>query len=401
MKILVFAHKLVVGGTPINAIDLAVALRDLHGHQVVFFAAKGPLLDQVVQRGLRYIQAPEAEKFPSSARMAALRRLVKQEKPDLVHAWDWFQAIDAYFSVHLSMGVPLLVTDMMMDLTRFMPRNLPATFGTLALVHQARAAGHKHVSYLPPPVDTQANRPQAVSSAAFRRDFGIDDKRFNVVIVSRLARSMKLDSIERAIRAISQMAMNTPVRLVIVGGGDAHTRIAELAAQANALVGQRAVVLTGELLDPRPAYQCADAVIGMGGSSLRAMAFAKPVIVVGEKGFSKLLEPSSVDCFLHQGFFGYGDGSASVSPLLSDLYRLSASSSLREKLGHFGRQITLDHFSIAAVSGKLSALCHDVATQPSCSMANVPDALRTVFIYLRERRFQMRFDQPTEAIVQR
>jgi len=41
MKILFFAHDLVVCGTTVNAIELAVALRDLHGHEVVVFATPG------------------------------------------------------------------------------------------------------------------------------------------------------------------------------------------------------------------------------------------------------------------------------------------------------------------------------------------------------------------------
>ena len=42
MKILVFLHELVVGGTILNCIELATALRDVHGHEVVLFATPGP-----------------------------------------------------------------------------------------------------------------------------------------------------------------------------------------------------------------------------------------------------------------------------------------------------------------------------------------------------------------------
>ena len=42
MKILVFAYDLIVCGSTVNAIELSAALRDLHGHEVVFFAGQGP-----------------------------------------------------------------------------------------------------------------------------------------------------------------------------------------------------------------------------------------------------------------------------------------------------------------------------------------------------------------------
>ena len=38
MKILVFAHHLELGGTQTNAIELAAAVRDRHGHDVALFA---------------------------------------------------------------------------------------------------------------------------------------------------------------------------------------------------------------------------------------------------------------------------------------------------------------------------------------------------------------------------
>lgn len=67
MKILVFGHHLVVGGTPLNSIELAAALRDIHGHEVVYFATPGPMLRLVREKRLRYLPAPEGYVYPSPA----------------------------------------------------------------------------------------------------------------------------------------------------------------------------------------------------------------------------------------------------------------------------------------------------------------------------------------------
>ena len=101
MKILVFAHQLVVGGTPLNGIELAAGLRDVGGHDVVVFATPGPMEPRVRCKELRFIAAPQANIYPSPARMKALRAAVSVEKPDLIHVWDWFQCLDAYYAVHL------------------------------------------------------------------------------------------------------------------------------------------------------------------------------------------------------------------------------------------------------------------------------------------------------------
>ena len=92
-------------------------------------------------------------------------------------------------------------------------------------------------------------------------------------------------------QAIRSLGRDLPLRFHIVGDGAARPRLAQLAEETNAEIGRQAVVLTGMLLDPRPAYAAADIVVGMGGSSLRGIAFGKPVIIVGEKGFSAPFTP--------------------------------------------------------------------------------------------------------------
>ena len=191
MKIIVFAYKLVVSGTTVNSIELAAALRDLHGFDVVFFATPGPLVGLVEQKRLRYIPAPEARFYPSPARMCALRHAVRQEQPDIVYAWDWPQAIDAFYGVHLPMRVPTVVTDMSMSVGRMLPRSLPTTFGTPGLRDQAAADGRWRVEVLLPPVDTDLNAPDAVDPSLFRERCGIKQGEVTLVTVSRLDEHMK------------------------------------------------------------------------------------------------------------------------------------------------------------------------------------------------------------------
>ncbi len=122
MKILVFAHQLEIGGTQTNAIELAVTLRDLHGYEVVLFRDAGTN-GQNGRAERAALPAGSRCTHPSVASpYAALRHAVRRERPDLVHVWDWWQCLDAYYAVHLPMGVPMVVTDMNMGLTVCCPR---------------------------------------------------------------------------------------------------------------------------------------------------------------------------------------------------------------------------------------------------------------------------------------
>jgi len=387
MKILVFAHRLEVGGTQWNAIELASALRDRHGYEVVLFATPGPMTKLVEEKGLRFLPAPDASVHPSPARMRALRDTVRRERPDLIHAWDWWQCLDAYYAVHLPMRVPMVVTDMMMELTRILPKALPTTFGTPEVVDKARSAGRRPVELLLPPVDVHLNAPEAIDPRPFRDRYGICDSDIALITVSRIDRWMKSESLVRTIDAVRALGRDLPLRFLIVGDGAARARLEQLAGEANAELGRSAVTFTGALLDPRAAYAAADIVVGMGGSSLRGMAFAKPVIIVGEKGFSATFAPDTEQMFYYRGMYGTGTGNPSNENLIENIRKLADKPENLRALGDFSRQFVHRHFALEVVADRLARFCNMAANEPPRLHVAAADALRTAAVYMRERRF--------------
>lgn len=387
MKIVVFAHKLEVGGTQTNAIDLAVGLRDLHGFEVLLFATPGPMVRAARDKGLRYFPAPDSYVHPSPKRMSALRELVRREKPDLVHAWDWWQCLEAYYAVHLPMRVPLVATDMMMELTRVLPKSVPTTFGTPELVDKARAAGRRKVEVLVPPVDVNFNTPDAVDVRQFCQRYGLRDREIKLVTVSRLAKYMKAESLVRTIEAVSTLGRDFPLRFVLVGEGAARAELERLAAKANEQLGRTAITLTGAFLDPRPAYAASDIVIGMGGSALRGMSFGKPVIVVGERGYAALLSSDTAKAFYYRGIYGRGDCNAGNEPLVMAIRALAESPAEMSQLGRFARAFVVERYSLESVCARLARFLQEATGQLPPFRVTALDGLRTAGVYVRERRF--------------
>lgn len=387
MKILVHTHQLIMSGTVINAIELAAALRNRHGHDVVLFGSPGPLSKLVEQHRLRYIPAPAARFHPTPALIRELRNVVRLEQPDLIHAWDWWQCIDAYCAAHVPMGMPLLVTDMTMVVTRVLPKTLPTTFGTPELVDRARATGRQRVDYLPPPVDTVLNAPTVSGGAAFRAALGITEDQTVLVTVSRLASSLKGDSLLRTVSAMREIGRSAGVVLVLVGDGLLRPRLEALARKVNTELGRTAVIFAGELLDPRPAYAGADIVVGMGSSALRGMAFAKPVIVVGDDGFASQFNPETADWFLYRGMYGVGVGRPSAADLTQALGTLLQRPDQRARLGIFSRDFVDRHFSLEATSQRLHSLVLSAVDHRSPLHVTAIDMVRTASVFIRERRF--------------
>lgn len=387
MRLLVFAHRLELGGTQVNAIELAARLRDAHGFDVRIHATAGQALGQLRARGLTWVPAPDARFHPSLRRIRRLRALARDWRPDVLHAWDWWQGLEAYAGLHLPMGIPLVITDMMMELTRAMPREVPTTFGFSGLKDRADRAGWRQTHLLLPPVDTDANAPEVTDGEVFRRTQGVARDEILLVSVSRLAEVMKADPLIRSIRVMRRLGRDLPLRLVIVGDGAARPRLQRLADDTNRDLGRRAVILAGAMEDPRPAYAAADIVLGMGGSALRGLAHARPVIVLGEAGFARILAPETAASFQQTGMFGRGD--ATDEALAAAIRELALCPGLRGRLGRFGRDFVVAHHGLDRVATVLAGICHEARQAPVPRGGRALDASRTAFWYLRERRFRV------------
>ncbi len=387
MKILVFGHWLEVGGTQVNAIELAAALRDVHGHDVVYFATPGPMLELIEAKRLRFIPAPPATIHPSPARMRALRDALRRERPDVVHVWDWWQCLDAFYVAPLLMRIPMVLTDMSMNVARVLPKAIPTTFGTPELADRAKASGRRPVEVLLPPVDVRWNAPGAVDARPFRERHGVRGEAITLVSVSRLSAWMKGEALRRSIAAVRTLGREHPLRLLVVGDGEAREELRRLADAANRELGREAVVLVGALLDPRPAYAAADIVVGMGGSALRGMAFAKPVLVVGERGFAAPFGPETADDFYYRGLYGIGDGDPDNGRLTSVMRGLAGHRETFAALGEFSRRFVQEHFALEAVAGRLEKLLRAAAAAPPPLGLALADGLRTAAVWMRERRF--------------
>jgi glycosyltransferase involved in cell wall biosynthesis len=378
MRVLVFGHRLEVGGTQVNAIELSMYLRDVCRHEVTYLATPGPMNALINKAGLHFRAAPEASSHPSPARMRVIDQTIRSVRPDVVHIWDWPQWLDAFLGVRLLRRMPVVVTCMSMVVPSVMPKRAArTTFGTPELVERARVAGYRHAHLIMPPVDIRLNTPDHQSALEFRKKFGIDEDDVLFVTVSRLVDWMKTESISRTMGAIRRLGSDKNLRFVVVGDGPARLDLETLAAQINKELGRTAILFTGELLDPRPAYAAADVVIGMGGSALRGMAFEKPVIVVGERNFSALFSSQTREFFYAKGMYGEGDGSPGSDLLVADMTRLVKSPEERRSLGQLARSFVEQHYSIDAIGRDLNDILVSASTDAFNFKDVVYDTYRT------------------------
>ncbi len=350
MRVLVYPHDLGMGGSQTNAIELAGALRRL-GVDCSVFGRPGVLNTRIAELGLDFVASEEPGRRPTPRVVRQLHDLVETEGFDVVHGYEWPPTLESVLAVRGITGTAVVSTVMSMAVAPFIPRWVPLVVGTRQIAATENASGRPRVSLLEPPVDLAHNEvPAASELSEFRERWGLAGRPL-VAVVTRLAAELKLEGLLTAIEVAGAQADH---QLLVVGDGPARAEVAAAAERANESAGAGTVVLTGNLLDPRPAYAVADVVLGMGGSALRALAFAKPLVVQGERGFFEPLTPSTVALFRWQGWYGVGQGRhtgrdrlvAALEPLLND-------PELRAERGRYGRGVVEDFSLVRAAERQL------------------------------------------------
>ncbi len=390
MRVVVYPHDLGLGGSQLNAIEIAAAVAAL-GHEVVVFGRPGALVSRIAQLGIEFIEAPRPGRRPSPTVVRALDRLVRERDVDVLHGYEWPPALEARMAVRRHPSAVAVATVMSMAVAPFIPRAMPLLVGTEEIAEAEREKGRFRVGLLEPPVDLAFNDSRIdVGQAGFRRRFRLDRSRYTVTSVTRFAHELKLEGTLAAIDAVAAVNSSLPVRLVLVGDGPARQLVEARAKAANDRVGPGTIVLTGQLDDPRAAYAIADLALGMGGSALRALAFRRALVVQGEGGFWQLLTSESVGRFLETGWYGIADEPLEGASALERILReILPDGDRRAELGALGRALVEDRFSLERAAGiqldQYSAALGNPAGRWESGGADAAALLRYGVYYARKR----------------
>jgi len=347
--ILILLNSLEMGGSQKNAIEFADAVRP-HGYQPTLMGWKlahdsnTAMLDVASARGLEVVVRDRPKHTLPAAQV--VDEVARQHGCKLVHSYGWTM-FEAFWGPARWGRIPMVSTIYEMLVYPGPPFRSPMIFGT-QYQHKAaleRRAGDVHL--IPPPVDTIHDDPALFPEPA--RD-GI----VRLAIISRLAEEMKARGVELAIRVLPQLPSN--VRLIVTGDGDAAPRLRSLGESMNAQLGREAVQFNGNAVDARPYYASADVVLGMGGSAARALAFGKPLVALGEHGWSRLFTPDSAEEVSAASYWSKEPVEDAEGCLRSQLLPLIESETYRRELGTFGREFILRTQGLEQMASKLAAI---------------------------------------------
>jgi glycosyltransferase involved in cell wall biosynthesis len=362
LTVLVHLNNLELGGTQINAVDLAAQMR-VRGIESILLGSRkslpeGPsLIEIAAARDLEiHLYDPAPTIFPQARQVASFAR---RHKVDLVHVYgSWVGGSrPTYWGPSRFARTPWVQTVYEMSVPAKNFRHMPMIVGTHYQHDEAQDRPGRTI-LIRPPVDLFANHPDAPEGPQFRIAHRIGPGPL-LVIVSRLDVIMKTIPTCAAIDAMRVLA-SSGATLAIVGTGDNVAAIQARADAVNRDVGRDVVRLIGPMADPRPAYAAADIMLGMGGSAARTLAFGKPLVAQGEAGWSSLFEPSSAATLARSSYWSPDvepDPAArlvaTITPLLADIER-------RTELGRFGRAFAEEHFALTVMADRLAGFYRDV-----------------------------------------
>ena len=372
-RVLVQLDNLELGGAQINAVQLAAAVA-VHGYDSLLIGPRdtipdeGPsLLDVAADYGV------PLEVYDRPASLLAHARVVsgiaRRWQPSIVHAFSTSER-PAYWGAGRFGRRPLVRTIYEMSYDPRTHPSVPVVIGTRYLLEQLanRQGGAILIS---PPVDMDRDAPGVTDTPGFRRDLGLAEDAVLVVVVSRLSEVMKAHGIESAIRAIGCLG-DLEVSLVVAGTGDAEQRLRSVGQEINTLLGRVAVHFTGPLSDPRPAYDAADIVLGMGSSAARGLAFGKPLIALGEHGWSAVFREPDMQRIFRDSFWSPEHVPDSVSRLAAQIRELAQDRAERARLGAASREFAVANFGLAEMARRLAGV-YEQAQQSTSLMTWLGD----------------------------
>jgi glycosyltransferase involved in cell wall biosynthesis len=334
------------------------------GHEVIGVSADGALLDEVRADGFRVVPVPFQRRLSPAGNaraLAALVRLLRAEKPDLVHAHMPISGFLARLAARIA-GVPRVAytchgflfnqpgsrlrrgAGLAMEL-------LGARFtDVFTTVSTSDAADARRLHIWRDPVvvgngrDPAVFRPDPAARARIRAELGVPDDAVVVVAVSRLVADKGYTELAAAMRDVSDaMLWVVGERLASDRGEDVAAMLdaAGLGARLRRLGYRRDVnaVLAAADIFALPSYHEA-----LPMSVIEAMLTALPVVATDINGPREQVE---------QGRTGLLVPARDAAPLSVALARLAAAPAVRAAMGAAGRTRALALYDEAKVVGRL------------------------------------------------
>ena len=347
-----------IGGAETHIVELSKEL-NRRGYRVIVASNGGVYVPELEQAGIECVSVPMNRRspWPMLQSLVKMRRLIKKERPDVVHA---HARIPGFLCgiLHKFMHFPFVTTahwvfdtgGILGKLSNWGERTIAVSDDIKAYLWDNYGIPGEHVTVTINGIDTEKFSP-AVSGAEVRRELNIPPDAVCVSSVSRLDDSRAFAA-RCLIDIAPQLAQRFPgLHLLIAGGGDVYDELKAKADAVNAQVGYEMLHLPGARTDINEIVAGGDVFVGVSRAALEAMAGGKAVIIAGNEGYHGIFGPEKLDEAMLGNFCCRGLPACTPEGLLADLTELLQSGPAAwAAQGAYNRQVIFDHYSVARMA---------------------------------------------------
>ncbi|MBE7021958.1 MAG: polysaccharide pyruvyl transferase CsaB [Ruminococcaceae bacterium] len=357
-KILMTLMRLEIGGAETHVLELSLELAR-RGFQVVVASGGGVYEEHLKKAGIKHYKVPMYTKSPAKMLRSflALRRIIKDEQIDIVHAHGRIPAFlcgllhpfmkftfvtTAHWVFRTSGGLKYLSNwgEKVMAVSEDIKTYLMDNYGTNPADIYVTING----------IDTGRFSPEADFSKALS-EFSLQKDSKKIVYISRMDEDRALVAFH-LVQIAPEIEKRVPgTEIVIVGGGNVFDKLKKEADAVNEQVGRKLITLTGGRTDIDAFCAMSNLFIGVSRSALEAMACAKPVIVAGNEGYLGIFDENKLQVGIDTNFCCRGLVLSTPELLLEDVMSvLSADEAQLLRWGNYGRQVICDYYSVSKMA---------------------------------------------------
>ncbi len=358
MRVLMATMKLDIGGAETHIVELSKALAK-RGVEVFVASNGGAYEQELLDAGIRHIQVPFHSKNPLSMKRAydQLKTIIFENKIDVVHA---HARIPAFLCglLHRRFHFRFVTTAHWVFSTRF-PYNILTRWGDRSLAVSDDIKDYlidnygitgENIRVTINGIDTEKFS-KDTDFSGIAEEFHLGEGKTRIVYCSRMDEDRSLAA--HKLIAVAEELDNAikDLEIVIVGGGNDYTAVAEEAQAVNDRLGRRLIILTGSRTDINRFAASADLFIGVSRAALEAMACEKPAIIAGNEGYIGIFDRDKLQVSIDTNFCCRGCGETTEEQLKQDILTvLTADKSYRDELGQFSRETVKTHYSMETMA---------------------------------------------------
>lgn len=369
MKILMALAGLDIGGAETHVVELSKEIKR-RGYDVVMVSGGGVYQKEVEEAGIRHYTVPIKRRSISDMRKARgqLVKILKKEKPDLVHAHARIPAflLHTIHRLHRHDFVFVTTAHWTFDtspalkaLTRWGDKTLAVSDDLKRYLLDNYHVKEKNIYISINGIDGNKFS-KTIDGSAFAKEFSLTPGAKRISYVSRLnpAVCAPAYALIQELPAIDQAVPG--VELIIVGDGAQYTDMKQKAEEMNKKMGRTAVYVTGPRTDINQIHACADVCVGVSRAILEPMSMEKRCVVAGQEGYIGILDEHNLDTAIACNLTCRGCEPLDAARLRDDVIKLFLMDDAQAKaVTDFGKSVVENHYSVKTMADDNLAMYAD------------------------------------------